>query len=110
MKDHIHAAARSFGFSRPRPSRASHVPIEPPRAPGDAHRCLFCDSATHTWLVSATGAAVCEACAVDAHPIVEDADCCDFCASPKSPIRGRAGHAICEACLSFSRAIVLGDV
>ncbi len=110
MKALHRSAARSVAFSRPR--HPSRVRIASRRASSDdAPRCLLCDATTHPWLVSATGAAVCETCAVDAHAFVDDADAaCAFCVAQTSPLRGHAERPICEACLSFARAIVLGDV
>jgi hypothetical protein len=62
------------------------------------------------WMITPNGNALCEQCAIEPHSLDEDATGCGLCPCATSPLRGHGGRAVCEACLSFARAMALGEV
>jgi len=111
MRDSERARVRSVGFSRRPPSTPPPPAVlEQSEASGGAPPCYLCGTPTTPWMVTPIGNAICEQCAIEPHPLDEEAPGCGLCASPTTSLRGYDGRAVCEGCLSFSRAIALGDV
>ncbi len=112
MRDRV----RQYGFSRqsePRlhvGERTSQVHSRPSRTGADGlPACVLCDGPGSEFLTTAQGHALCDVCATLNHVVAPPDAECRLCGSTEPPLRGSADRAICDACLSYARAVIRGD-
>ncbi len=107
---------RQFGFHKSEPTldlrsiqQAARERDQERRESGLPPVCALCDGPPSPLLSHPGQHALCEACVLKNHAITTHGLPCSLCNSLQPPIRGQGIKTICDACLSYARAVLSGD-
>jgi hypothetical protein len=107
---------RQYGFHKSEPTLSLKAIQDAAREREKAEResglppvCVLCMGLPSPLLTIPGRPALCETCVLETTVVSTNGLPCTLCGSTDPPIRGQGIRTICDACLSYARAVLTGD-